>query len=79
MHLRFIWTPEIEEHLAEHGVTVDDYEYAFANWTEHTLSESTGLPAFSGIAPDGRELFGVYERLNDFEAIPVTAYFPEAR
>ena len=43
MYLRFIWTPEIEAHLAEHGITVDDYEYAFEHWTEQVKSRSPGI------------------------------------
>lgn len=75
MFLRFIWTPEIEAHLAEHGVTVDDYQYAFENACEEAESHSTGLPAFFGPARDCRMLIGVFLQLDDIDAVPVTAYF----
>jgi hypothetical protein len=74
MYRRFLWTPEIEEHLAEHGVTVDDYEYAFEHSFKFTTSRQSGQPAFFGRTADGRLLFGVYEALDDIEAIPLTAY-----
>jgi hypothetical protein len=77
VYLRFIWTPEIEEHLAEHGVTVDDYEYAFENCIRRGHSDTSGLPAFIGPALDGRLLFGVFRRIDAVDAEPVTAYFPE--
>ena len=75
MYLRFIWTQEIEQHLAEHGVTVDDYEYAFANCIEQVKSRRSKLPSFVGPARDGRLLFGVYSEIDAIDAEPVTAYF----
>lgn len=75
MYPRFIWTPEIEQHLAEHGVTVDDYEYAFENLFREGNSVTSDLPAFLGPALDGRTLFGVYRLIDDIDAEPVTTYF----
>ena len=69
-----IWTEENTDHLAQHGVTPEDFEFVLANPEEETISGSSGRPAAIGSAPDGRRLICVYNELDDLYVEPVTAY-----
>ena len=73
-YFEFIWTEEIVEHLAEHGVATDDFEQAVSRPTRVGISRSSGRPCCWGETVDGRRLFCVYEQLDDGTIIPVTAY-----
>ncbi len=70
----FLWTDEIVEHLAEHGVDRDDFEYVVSNPRRMSVSRSTGRPCCWGSTNDGRWLFCVYEHLDDLTIVPVTSY-----
>jgi hypothetical protein len=70
----FHWSDEIIEHLAEHGVTPDDFEAAFLNPVEITVSASSGEPAIKGFDESGRLLFCVYREISDVDIEPVTAF-----
>ena len=71
----FQWTAEIIEHLAENGVSPEEFEAVVCNPTEATTSRSSGRPAAIGDIAPGRRLFCVYELLDDkMTVIPVTAY-----
>jgi hypothetical protein len=73
-YYEFIWTDEIITHLAEHGVGQHEFEAVVSNPRRVGMSRSTGRPCCWGEAADGRELFCVYELLDDLTVIPVTAY-----
>ena len=76
----YLWTDEIVEHVADHGVSQDDFEAVVGNPTRRGLSRSSGLPAAWGYTEDGRYLIAVYEEIDDVTIIPVTAYeVPEPR
>lgn len=70
----FLWTDEIVEHRAEHGVARSDFEHAVTNPDRVSVSRSSGRPCCWGETEDGRALFCVYEFLDDMTIIPVTAY-----
>jgi hypothetical protein len=70
----FRWTDEIAEHLAEHDVTKAEFEEAVSNAKRRSISRSTGRPCCWGETAAGRQLFCVYENLDDMTIIPVTAY-----
>jgi hypothetical protein len=75
-----LWTDEIVEHLAEHGVSQDDFEYVFLHPTSKGESRSSGLPARWGYTQDDRYIIVVYEELDKFTVLPVTSYeVPEPR
>ena len=76
-YFEFAWTPEIEDHLAEHGVTWEDFERAVENAYSMTRSRTSNRPACYGPALDGRTLFCVFHRLDEFSIEPVTAFFLE--
>ena len=42
------------EHIAEHGLTVEDVEEVLENPTSEGRSNSSGLPCLWGYTPDGR-------------------------
>ncbi|MDH3603357.1 MAG: hypothetical protein OEU26_27410 [Candidatus Tectomicrobia bacterium] len=65
------------EHIAKHGLTPEDVEYADATAEEFTVSRSSGRPAFSGLALDGRDIFVVYEEIDATTWYVVTAYAVE--
>lgn len=76
----FLWTDDIVEHIAEHGVSQDDFEHVFCNPESKGYSRSSGLPALWGHTPDGRYIMAVYEELDEMTILPVTAYeVPEPR
>ena len=73
-YFEFVWTEEIVEHLAEHGVNQQEFEHVVSNPDRVGLSRSTGRPCCWGETTEGRQLFCVYEYLDDMTIIPVTAY-----
>jgi hypothetical protein len=79
-YIDFIWTDEIIAHLAEHGISQDDFEQVVCNPVSGGLSRSTGLPAVWGYTPAGRYIIAVYEQVDRLTVLPVTAYeVPEPR
>jgi hypothetical protein len=72
--LNFIWTPEIVEHIAEHGVSQDDFEHVVCHPARKGLSRSTGLPTAWGQTVGGRYIMAVYERVDSVTVLPVTAF-----
>lgn len=70
----FIWTRKIVEHISEHGISPDDFEQVICDPDSKGFSRSTGLPAAWGYTADGRYLMAVYEEIDEFTILPVTAY-----
>ena len=70
----FIWTRQIIEHLRQHGVTQDDFEYVVNNPESRGISGMTGLPVVWAHARDGRYIMAVYEEIDPMTILPVTAY-----
>ena len=73
-YFQFIWTEEIIEHLAEHGISQSDFEQVVCHPQSKGLSRSTGLPAVWGHTADGRYIIAVYEQVDRLSVLPVTAY-----
>ncbi|HEY2883500.1 MAG TPA: hypothetical protein VGJ15_13725 [Pirellulales bacterium] len=72
----FIWTDEIEEHLAEHGVTRDEFEQVVCNPVSVRSSHTTDRLRAFGYSDDGRRLICIYETFDRDTIIPVTAWEP---
>lgn len=70
----FIWNDEVEEHLAEHGITPDEFEEVVCDPDEVARSRSSGRPIAFGEASTGKYLACVYDLVDDSTVIPVTAY-----
>ena len=73
-YFEFIWTDDSIRHLAEHGISQDDFEHVVCNPTSRGYSRSSGLPAAWGYTIDGRYVMAVYESLDPVSILPVTAY-----
>lgn len=79
-HVDFVWTDEIVGHIAEHGISQDDFEHVVCHPASKGLSRSTGLPVVWGHTRDGRYIMVVYEQVDRSTVLPVTAYeVPEPR
>jgi hypothetical protein len=75
---RYYWSEEPNgniQKVAEHGLTTDDFEFAFENFdTEANSRSSHRLIRFCS-TPDGRRIAVVFEWDEiDVTVIPVTAY-----
>jgi len=70
----FVWNSEVEEHLAGHGVTPDEFEEVVCDPDEVHRSRSSGRPIAFGETSTGRYLACVYEFLDETTVLPVTAY-----
>ena len=76
----YVWTDEIVEHLAEHGVTPEEFQHVMENPTKRGRSDSTNRPCVWGYTEDGRFLLAVYQKIDAVTILPVTAYeVPEQR
>lgn len=73
-YFEYLWTDEIIQHLAEHGVSRKDFEEVVSSPNRTGVSRSTGRPCCWGGTSDGRYLFCAYEFLDDMTIIPVTGY-----
>jgi hypothetical protein len=75
MWFEFFWTDEIEEHLAEHGLTREDFEHVVSqSWETQSVSRSSGRPLAMGYTEDGRYIVCVWEWIDDITIEPYTAY-----
>jgi hypothetical protein len=70
----FVWTQEIITHLAEHDVTLEEFEEVVGDPECEDVSRSTGNPVAFGSTSTGRRLCCVFKRLSDDLIEPVTAY-----
>ena len=73
-YFQFLWTDEIIAHLAEYGVSQEDFESVVGEPELRGESRSTGRPCCWGETADGRYLLCVYEYLDLLTIIPITAY-----
>ncbi len=73
-YFEFYWTDALVEHLAEHGISRDDFAEVMSAPERRGESRSTGRPCCWGETGDGRYLFCVYEYLDEMTILPITAY-----
>ncbi len=74
MAIEFFWTEANIEHIAEHDLTPQDIENAYATAKRFTTSRSSGRPAFFGLDRDDNTIFVVYEEIDTTTWYVVTAY-----
>jgi uncharacterized DUF497 family protein len=77
--LQFIWDDPDDpkgnvQHIAEHGLTIDEVEFVLDNPTSEATSESSGRPCSFGYTPAGEYIIVIYEAIDADTAYPVTAY-----
>jgi uncharacterized DUF497 family protein len=65
------------QHLAEHGLTPDDFEHALMHAVGFDESESSDREIAFGPALDGRMIAAVYDEIDGDTIRPVTAYYVE--
>jgi uncharacterized DUF497 family protein len=73
-YYEFVWTDDLAQHIAEHGVSQDDFEYVICNPASEGYSRASGLPVAWGYTQDGRYVIAVYEQLDAMTILPVSAY-----
>lgn len=77
--LQFIWDDPDDpkgnvQHVAEHGLTIDEAEFVLNNPTSEAKSDSTGRPCSFGYTQDGEYIIVIYEVIDADTVYPVTAY-----
>ena len=78
--LDFLWTDDAVEHIAEHGISQEDFEHVVCCPTSKGFSRLSRLPTAWGYTVDGRYVVAIYEELDEMTILPVTAYeVPEPR
>ena len=70
----FLWDPDSEQHLAQHGVTPYEFEEVVCNPDSVGESRSTGRPIAFGYTSTGKYLAYLYELVDPDTVLPVTAY-----
>jgi uncharacterized DUF497 family protein len=84
-YVQVIWDDDDQpegnvQHIAEHGLTIEDVEYVLENSTEEGMSSSTQRPCCFGYTPGGELIIVVYEQVSNETIYPITAYeVPEAK
>jgi uncharacterized DUF497 family protein len=73
----FIWDEENERHLAEHGITPDEFEEVVCDPDSIDQSRTTARPIAFGMTSTGRYLGCVYELLDADTIYAITAYKAE--
>lgn len=79
MFFSILWDDESDptgnvEHIAEHGLTIDDVEHVLLNPTREGSSKSSGLPVVWGYTPDDRYIIIVYDEVDAATIRVITAY-----
>jgi uncharacterized DUF497 family protein len=77
--LEFIWDDPDDpagnvQHVAEHGLTVEEVEFVLQNPFSESTSESSGRPCSFGYTPGGEYIIVIYEQIDEDAVYPVTAY-----
>ena len=77
--IQVIWNDEDQpdgnvQHIAEHGLTMEDVEAVLERPTKEADSNSTGHPCCFGYTPAGDFIIVVYEEIERNAIYPITAY-----
>jgi uncharacterized DUF497 family protein len=68
------------QHIAEHGLAIEDVEDGLSDPTSEGVSASSGSPCVWGYTPEGVYIIVVYEEIDEDMIRVVTAYeVPEPR
>jgi uncharacterized DUF497 family protein len=70
----FWWDDETVEHLAEHGVSPEQFEEIVQNPVKVEFSRSSDRPGAFGWDDEGRYLYCVYEMIDETTVLPITAF-----
>jgi len=77
--LQVIWDDENDphgnvEHIAEHGLTMDDVDFVLTHPVSEGISKSSGMPIIWGFTPDETYIMVVYEQIDAETIRVITAY-----
>jgi uncharacterized DUF497 family protein len=70
----FLWDEGTENHLAQHGVTPEEFEEVVCNPDSVGESRTTGRPIAFGYTSSGKYLACVYEMADQDTVVPFTAF-----
>jgi uncharacterized DUF497 family protein len=78
-YVRIIWDDDENpdgnvQHIAEHGLTVEDVEHVLENSAEESRSRSTNRPCCFGYTPGGDFIIVICDQIDDDTIYPVTAF-----
>jgi hypothetical protein len=74
--IRILWDDEPDgntQHVAEHGLTPEDWEYVFENYYAESISRSSGNPIRFGYLGNRRVMIAFYW-IDEVTVRPVTGY-----
>lgn len=72
-----IWDPTPGgnvEHVEEHDLTTDDVDHVLQDHESKDESKTSGRPCVFGETPDGRYIVVIYEEIDKYTVLPITAY-----
>ena len=69
----FLWDEQNEEHVAQHGITKEEFEFVVLNGDRVVIARDSGRPMVFGLTEAGRSICCVFDFEDDF-CIPVTAF-----
>jgi uncharacterized DUF497 family protein len=77
--LQYVWDdPEDPrgnvEHVAQHGLTIEEVEHVLADPDSRGTSQSSGNPCCFGFTPAGEFIVVIYELIDQDTVYTVTAY-----
>jgi len=77
--LHYVWDdPEDPrgnvEHVAQHGLTIEEVEHVLDDPDSRGTSQSGGNPCCFGFTPAGEFILVIYELIDQDTVYPVTAY-----
>lgn len=79
-YFEFIWSREATRHIADRGISRQDFEAVVLQSVLRGRSRRSLLPVAWGYTMDGRYVIAVYEQIDEITVIPITAYeVPEPR
>lgn len=75
-YFRFLWNAQNIRHVAEHGISTEDFEYVVSNAKNSDVvkSHTSDRLTVIGKTAAGRLIKCVYEELDESLCFPVTAF-----
>jgi len=69
-----MWDDDALDHIAQHGITPEDFSDVMADPDYETRTWRTHRRAAVGTTRDGRTIMCIYEQIDDLHVQPVTAF-----
>ena len=78
-YFQIIWDDDDDpdgnvQHVAQHGLTVDDVEFVIETPTSEAISRSSGRPCFFGYTAGADYITVIYAEVDADTIYPTTAY-----